>query len=87
MIHGLITLVIVLVMYALKLPNELYWLPVLFYLGREHAQAEQRCISKYYGNQRINSPWYCGFEYRAWNIKSMFDWVIPLIITVTTVYL
>jgi hypothetical protein len=49
-----------------------------FYLGREIAQAEYRVIQTYYGGKRANMPWYGGFERRAWDKKSMLDWVLPL---------
>jgi len=50
-----------------------------FYLGREHAQAEYRVIQTYYGGKRANMPWYGGFERRTWNIKSILDWVLPIV--------
>lgn len=55
-----------------------------FYTGREHAQAEPRVISKYYGNKRANAPWWCGFERRAWTAKGILDWVIPVTIFIIT---
>jgi hypothetical protein len=52
-----------------------------FYLGREHAQAEYRVIQTYYGGKRANMPWYGGFERRAWNVKSILDFVLPIVAT------
>lgn len=43
------------------------------WLGREHAQAEQRCIQKYYENKRANAHWYCGFELIAWDYHSFVN--------------
>ena len=54
-----------------------------FYLGREHAQAEYRVIQTYYGGKRANMPWYGGFEPRGWDMKSMLDWILPTVITMT----
>jgi len=50
-------------------------------LGREHAQAEYRVIQTYYGGKRANMPWYGGFERRAWNVKSILDFVLPIVAT------
>lgn len=52
-----------------------------FYIGREHAQAEYRVISKYYSNKRANMPWYGGFEPRAWTLKGVLDWLLPTLAT------
>ncbi len=60
-----------------------WWLGAFFaigyYLGREMAQAEYRVISNFYGNKRSNMPWWGAFQQRAWNIKSILDWVLPSI--------
>ena len=58
-----------------------WWAGVLFaggyYLGREMAQAEYRVIEQYY-LRRSKMPWYGAFERRAWDKKSMLDWILPL---------
>ena len=54
-----------------------------FFLGREHAQAEYRVIQKFYDGKRANMPWYGGFEPRGWDVKSMLDWILPTVITMT----
>ena len=48
-----------------------------FFIGREIAQAEHRTIQANYGNHRDNMPWWGGFEFRAWNAKSLFDFLAP----------
>jgi len=58
-----------------------------FYLGREHAQAEYRVIQKFYDGKRANMPWYGGFESRAWNVKSILDFVLPIAATTIVLYL
>lgn len=62
------------------------WAGVLFvggyYLGREMAQAEYRVIEQYYGI-RSKMPWYGAFERRAWDKKSMLDWIIPAVVTIS----
>lgn len=56
-------------------------LGVGFFLGREHAQAEYRVIEKFYDGRRIKMPWYGGFERRAWDVKSILDFVLPIVAT------
>jgi hypothetical protein len=48
-----------------------------FFIGREVSQAEYRNIQQHYEGKRANMPWYGGFEPRAWNRKSLLDWVLP----------
>ena len=52
-----------------------------YFIGREIAQAEQRTIQRHYGNRRANAPWWCGFEPRAWDRKSLLDWFLPTVAT------
>lgn len=82
MIHALITIVIAGCSYLFGLHAEAAWLVAIFYLGREHAQAEYRTIYKNYGNKREAAPWYCGFEPRAWTKKGILDCICPLLIAV-----
>jgi len=56
-----------------------------FFIAREHAQAEYRVIQTYYGSKRANMPWYGGFERRAWNLKSILDFVLPIVATMVAV--
>jgi len=68
-----------------------WWAGVLFaagyYIGREMAQAEYRVIQKFYDGKRANMPWYGGFERRAWNLKSILDFVLPIAATTIVLYL
>lgn len=80
MIHGLITVVWLLFCYITGL-NDLYLVLACFFIGREIAQAEQRVISQYYGNNRVNARWYRGLEERAWTKKGLMDFVIPWLVT------
>ena len=52
-----------------------------FFIGREHAQAEYRVIEHFYEGKRANMPWYGGFEIRGWNLKSILDFGLPIIVT------
>jgi hypothetical protein len=51
----------------------------LFFVGREHAQAEYRNIEHHYGGRRANMPWWGGMDPRVWNIKSLLDFILPSI--------
>jgi hypothetical protein len=51
----------------------------LVFVGREHAQAEQRCIQKFYENHRANAPWHCGFQGRSWDASSICDVFVPIL--------
>ena len=51
-----------------------------FFIGREHAQAEYRMIQKFYEGKRANMPWWGGFDPRAWDTKSMLDWLLPTVL-------
>lgn len=87
MIHALITFIvcvpIALATYFLKLPVALlYFLPAIFYLGREFTQAEYRYIEQYCNRKRANMPWYAPFTKKAWTLKGMFDWILPLVVSV-----
>ena len=84
MFHMLITLLIGVGLYPLNLHQEGLFAAALFFLGREHAQAEYRAITTYYDNHRTSSPWWCGFEPRAWSRKSVLDWLLPLFLAVVT---
>lgn len=80
MIHAVITAVMTSVSYFFDFHVYAALAATCFYIGREHAQAEQRVISQHYGNKRANAPWWCGFEYRAWTVKGVLDWVLPLVV-------
>lgn len=82
MIHALITLALAALAWPFGLHAEAAFLVASFYTGREHAQAEYRTIYTNYGRKRANAPWWCGFERRAWDTKSMVDWVGPLAVSI-----
>lgn len=80
MLHAIITLLFGAGFYLLNLHREGMLMAALFYLGREHAQAEYRAIVTHYGNRRATAPWWCGFEPRAWSRKAILDWLGPLML-------
>jgi len=47
-------------------------LPVAFFAGREHAQAEYRWIAKWGDGRRENMPWWGGFDPRIWDVHSLW---------------
>lgn len=51
-----------------------------YFVGREYAQAEYRLIAAHYGGHRIDMPWWGGVDARAWNAKSLIDWIAPTVV-------
>ena len=84
MIHALITLALAAMALPFGLHAELAAMAAASYCGREHAQAEYRVIKSFYGGKRANAPWWCGFERRAWDTKSVLDWIIPSLVALLT---
>lgn len=82
MIHILITLVAVFIAYLVGSHVEVALACACFYIGREHAQAEYRSITTWHGNKRMNAPWWCGFEPRVWDKKSVLDWLLPVLLLI-----
>ena len=50
-----------------------------FYLGRELTQAEYRWISALGQGRRANMPWWGGFDFHVWNMKSATDALGPVL--------
>lgn len=50
----------------------------LWFLAREHTQAEYRWIAKFGGGKRANMPWWGGFDPKAWDRASLLDWAVPV---------
>lgn len=51
----------------------------VWWLAREHTQAEYRWIEKFGKGLRANMPQWGGFDYRVWNTASALDFVAPVI--------
>lgn len=51
----------------------------VFFIAREHTQAEYRWIANLGDGKRANMPWWGGFDYRVWNIPSLLDWLVTVI--------
>lgn len=52
-----------------------YW-----FIAREHTQAEYRWIATLGNGKRANMPWWGGFDYRAWDVASLLDWLVPVLL-------
>lgn len=77
MIHALIAVIC-----CILLPPCLYPAVAGFYIGREFTQAEYRVIETKYSRHRAWMSWYDPFLPSAWNVKSLCDWILPLLVTV-----
>ncbi|WP_220703789.1 hypothetical protein [Citrobacter braakii] len=51
----------------------------IWFIAREHTQAEYRWIAQFGGGKRANMPWWGGFDWRAWNLPSLLDWLVPVL--------
>lgn len=49
----------------------------MWFIAREHTQAEYRWIAQFGAGKRANMPWWGGFDWRAWNMPSLLDWLVP----------
>ncbi len=81
MIHALITLIICLYIFYFQFPLMLVFLPAAFYLGREIAQAEYRYVEWFCCGKYSRMPWYAIFVPKAWTIKEILDWLLPLAVS------
>ncbi|SSW75627.1 Uncharacterised protein [Klebsiella pneumoniae] len=51
----------------------------MWFIAREHTQAEYRWIEQFGAGKRANMPWWGGFSWRAWNLPSLLDWLVPVL--------
>ena len=58
----------------------------MWFIAREHTQAEYRWIANFGNGKRTNMPWWGGFDPRAWDRASLLDWLVPAV-TCAAVYL
>lgn len=63
----------------------------IWFIAREQTQAEYRWIALFGHGKRANMPWWGGFDWRAWNLPSLLDWLVPVlactVVWVITVYI
>lgn len=58
----------------------------LWFISREHTQAEYRWIAQLGNGKRSSMPLLGGFDLRVWNTASTLDWLVP-VAACTVVYL
>jgi len=86
--HAITTLLLIVIASILGIQLFIALAITMFFVGREHAQAEQRGISRYYENKRAIAPWYVGFERRSWDLDSfVIDLLLPILIVWSTCFL
>ncbi len=51
----------------------------MWFIAREHTQAEYRWIAQFGAGKRANMPWWGGFDWRVWNLPSILDWLVPVL--------
>jgi hypothetical protein len=51
----------------------------LWFIAREHTQAEYRWIAMLGHGKRANMPWWGGFDLRVWDMASLLDWLVPMV--------
>ena len=52
----------------------------IWFVAREHTQAEYRWIAQFCAGKRANMPWWGGFDWRAWDLSSLLDWLVPVLV-------
>lgn len=50
----------------------------MWFIAREHTQAEYRWIAQFGAGKRANMPWWGGFDCKAWSLPSILDWLVPV---------
>ncbi len=53
-------------------------LACVWWLAREHTQAEYRWIAAYADGKRAGMPWWGGLDPRAWDWPSVLDAAVPI---------
>lgn len=51
----------------------------LWFVAREQTQAEYRWIEQFGDGHRANMPWWGGFAFRAWDVPSLLDMLVPIV--------
>ena len=82
--HSIATFIIMLLCVGIGIEASVGMLIIGYFVGREYAQAEQRGISKFYGNHRANAPWYVGLKLKSWNLDSFLnDLIFPFLVVIS----
>lgn len=51
----------------------------VWWIAREHTQAEYRWISTWGEGRRANMPWWGGFDFTVWDFGSYLDMLAPVV--------
>lgn len=54
-------------------------LACIWWIAREHTQAEYRWIEQFGAGVRANMPQWGGFDPRVWTLGSVVDWLVPVV--------
>ena len=86
--HLLYTMLLVVIGYSLGNPVLAVWIVAMFFVGREHAQAEYRWIEHYGKGLRANMPWWATLDKRVWDFHSWFwNLTLPIAVAIITSFL
>ena len=80
MIHAILSSIFCGCMLYFRRPSWTCLWPAIFYISREFAQAEYRYVIKHCHGSFKTMPTFAGFYPEVWNMKSMLDWIIPLLV-------
>jgi hypothetical protein len=70
--HTFLSLLMLAIGWSLGYPLLFVWASAIFFIGREHAQAEYRYIEHYSSGLRANMPWWATLTKRSWDFHSLF---------------
>ncbi|WP_404839924.1 hypothetical protein [Aeromonas media] len=51
----------------------------MWFIAREHTQAEYRWIATFGHGKRAAMPWWGGFDWQVWDLASLLDWLVPVL--------
>ncbi|WP_338886882.1 hypothetical protein [Aeromonas rivipollensis] len=52
----------------------------IWFVAREQTQAEYRWIALFGQGRRVNMPWWGGFDPRVWELGSVLDFLVPIVL-------
>ena len=81
MIHAVLSIIFCVVVTFFRLPVWTYLWPAVFYISREFAQSEYRYVLRHCHGSFAQMPIFAGFYAENWNMKSLLDWILPLLVS------
>ena len=58
-----------------------------WWVAREHTQAEYRWIATFGSGKRSNMPRWGGFDIRVWNLPSVLDFIVPVVLCLAAYFM